>query len=350
VTVRQDPEGVKPNRRGGSELGIREVAERAQVSIATVSQVLNGKGSFSPQTKERVLEAAAELGYRPNPTAAALGAGRAGGRLGVIGLAMSYGFEITFSLTDTDYFKKLIESAVQQALARGYALVVGPPTSQTKVWLGLPLDGVIVVDPVLDDAVPATLRGRRTPLVIAGRDAAGPDDVRVYNDADAVVGSALDHFTEAGSARPALFAYPVPDMWVGDLCSAFDTQCKERGLEPVTIMLDWERTETFNEWLGDLLTSPDAPDAVLCTEDDLATSLEAGAAERGVSVPEQLQIIAISDRSDFPGIAFTTVEIDPDRTGRVAVDVLIDLVENKDTARLTEIPVRLVPRESTRHA
>lgn len=328
-------------------MGIREVAERAQVSIATVSQVLNEKGSFSERTRQRVLAAAADLGYRPNPTAAALGAGRAGGRLGVLGLAMSYAVPISFALTDSDYFSKLIAGATEAALTRGYALVVGPPTPQTRVWLGLPLDGVVVVDPVVGDEVPGMLRARRTPLVVVGRDPEGPDDVRVANDPDEVVRATLDHLVAGGCRRPALFAYPLPDAWVAGTRAAFEVGCRERDLHPTVLMLDWD-ADDVGEWLGARLTGPDAVDGVLCLEDDLATTLEAVAGERGVGVPEQLQIVAISDRSSFPGVSFTTVELNPEATGRAAVDALIDLVEDTPPPRLTDVPVRLVPRDSTR--
>lgn len=331
-------------------MGIREVAERAQVSIATVSQVLNGKGSFSAVTRERVLTAAAELGYRPNPTAAALGGRRTSGRLGLLGLAFSYAIPITFALTDNDYFTKLIAAATQAALARNYALVVGPPTPQTRVWLGLPMDGVVVVDPVVGDEVPGTLRTRRTPLVIIGRDPEGPDDVRVANDPEAAVRGALDHLAERGCLRPALFAYPLPDAWVGGAREAFERWCEDQGLPPRVMMLDWDLDDEESPWLASALVGPDAVDGVLCLEDDLATTLEAVAAEQGVRIPEDLQIVAVSDRSSFPGVAFTTLELDPEQTGHAAVNALIDLVEGGHPPSLTDVPTRLVPRDSTRSA
>lgn len=335
-------------RKGELRVGIREVAEQAQVSIATVSQVLNGKGSFSPRTRERVLAAATELGYRPNPTAAALGAGRASGRLGVLGLAISYAVPINFSLTDSDYFTRLIAGATQAALARDYALVVGPPTPQTRVWLGLPMDGVIVVDPVVGDEVPGELRTRRTPLVIVGRDPGGANDVRVSNDPDATVRIALDHLAEGGCRRPALFGYPLPDAWVGGVREAFQTWCEDKGLPPRVMMLDWELDDEVDGWLAAALVGPDAVDGVLCLEDDLATTLEAVAREHGVRIPDDLQVVALSDRPSFPGIAFTTVELDPAGTGRSAVNTLIDLVEGGHPPSLTDVPTKLVPRDSTR--
>lgn len=329
-------------------MGIREVAERAQTSIATVSQVLNGKGSFSDRTRERVLAAAAELGYRPNPTAAALGAGRASGRLNVIGLAFSYSEPITFSLTDSDYFSKVIAAATEQALSRGYALVVGPPTPQTQVWLRLPFDGVTVVDPVVGDSVPSVLRDRRTPLVVIGRDPEASDDVRVWNDPQQVLRAALDHLETAGAVRPALYAYPLPDAFVADIRRSYSDWCTERRLEPVEWLMYPERAELVSEQIGASLVEPGAPDSVVCLEDDLATAIEAIAQDRQVAVPEDLQIVAVSDRSSFPGIALTTVELNPAATGRAAVDALVDLIETGSASqRVTEIPVRVVPRDST---
>lgn len=329
-------------------MGIREVAERARVSIATVSQVLNEKGSFSPETRDRVWAAAADLDYRPNPSAAALGAGRAADRLGVVGLAMSYAEPITFPLTDSDYFSKLIAGATEQALTRGYALVVGPPTPQSRVWLDLPLDGVIVVDPVEGDEVPRQLRSRRTPLVFAGRDREAPEVVCVFNDPQVVVDSALDHLAAGGCRRPALFGYPLADQWVGGLREAYQRWCERRHVTPTVLMLDWSSSEDVNDWLGGLLAEPDGLDGVLCLEDDLATTLEAVAADGGVAIPDALQIVVLSDRSSFPGVAFTTIELDPMRTGRLAVERLITLVEGDQPPLRTEVATRLVPRDSTR--
>lgn len=329
-------------------MGIREVAERAQVSIATVSQVLNGKGSFSPRTRERVMSAAAELGYRPNPTAAALGAGRAPDRLGVIGFAVSYSEPVPFPLTDNDYFGRLLAAATDQALTRGYALTVGPSTPQTRMWLGLPLDGVVVVDPVTEDPLPTALRGRRTPLVVIGQDPGGPDDVRVGNDPAAAARAVLEHLHDGGCRRPALVGYPLHDEWVSGLRAAFAAWCDERGLASTVWMMDPERSEQVTDEIGAALTEPDAPDGVLCLEDDLATTVEAVAAERGVLIPDALQVVVVSDRTAFPGVAFTTVELDPEGTARAAVDALVDLVEGAEPRQLTEIPVTLVPRDSTR--
>src|ERR1700679_4339423 len=99
-------------------VGIKDVAERAGVSITTVSHALNGKGRISPQTRQHVNEIAKQLGYHPNATARNL----AGGRSGLIGMAVAQAGAGNFAISDYAYYAALISAASVAALDCGYAL------------------------------------------------------------------------------------------------------------------------------------------------------------------------------------------------------------------------------------
>jgi len=325
-------------------VGIRAVAARAGVSAATVSLILNGKGSFPPTTKERVLVAVSELGYRPHPAARSL----AGVRTRVIGLAFSHREAIPFPLTDIDYFARAINGATEEALLRDYSIVVGPPTPQTDVWFRLPLDGVIVFDPVLGDPVPAGLRARSTPMVVVGRDPNGAfDDPCVDNDAAAATRIALDHVWQLGARRPAIATFPLMDAFVADCERAYRVWCEVRSVEPIVwappSSWDQEPLEGMMELLGTA-----SPDAIIALEDILGTESVEAAAALHIDVPAELKVVAFSDRGSFPGLPLTSVQLDPTKTARAAVGMLVDLIERGELEeRTVNIPVELVRRAST---
>lgn len=332
-------------RKSDARIGIREVADAARVSIATVSLALNGKGRVSEATRARVLEAAERLGYQPDPSARSL----KGGRTGVVAIAFSYRVAIPFPLTDVDYFNRAIQGATQAALARDCGLVIGPPTPQSDVWSRLPLDGVVVFDPVLGDPVPGQLRKRGTPMVVVGRDPNGEfDDPNVDNDHAAGTRLALDHLWERGARKIALFGYPLLDSFVAVTEATYRDWCAERGIGPTVLMFPpmWDRAP--RQIAAELLASSDRPDAIFCLEDDLGVASASAASDSGLRIPEDLKIVACTDREIFPDLPLTTLELDPGHTAREAMGLLLDIVEGRSDVRANiEIPLRLVPRESS---
>jgi DNA-binding LacI/PurR family transcriptional regulator len=324
--------------------GIRAVAALAGVSAATVSLILNGKGSFPESTKARVIEAARELGYRPHPAARSL----AGIQTRVIALAFSHREPMPFPLTDIDYFARAIHGATEETLLRDYSLVVGPPTPQTDVWFRLPLDGVIVFDPVLGDPVPAGLRGRSTPMVVVGRDPNGDfDDPCVDNDASSATRLALDHLWDLGARRPALATFPLMDAFVLDCDRTYHDWCHERSIDPLVWMPPptWEQAP--KKGLAGLLQTA-RPDSIVALEDVLGTESVAAALELGIEIPTELKVVAFSDRESFPGKPLTSIQLDPRNTARAAVGMLIELIERGELEQPSlDIPVRLVRRATT---
>src|SRR3954469_18718430 len=126
-----------PQRR---RVGIKDVATAAGVSATTVSHALNGKGRLPPGTREKVHPIAQELGYRPNATARHL----AGGKTGVLGLAVSQGAGTPDTLSDFAYFMQLMTAATAAAFEHGYALVLTPVQPEGSRWLNVAIDGAIV--------------------------------------------------------------------------------------------------------------------------------------------------------------------------------------------------------------
>ncbi|MER7184725.1 LacI family DNA-binding transcriptional regulator [Streptomyces hyaluromycini] len=145
-----------------AEIGLKEVAERAGVSMRTVSNVVRDTGRFSEATRARVLRAVEELGYRPNTAARRLRTGRSG----VLLLAVP---ELSMP-----YFAELAGHLLREAAGHGCTLLVevtgGNAEAELEIALGRtdPLvDGVILSPLALDDGA-AGAAGNEIPLVLLG--------------------------------------------------------------------------------------------------------------------------------------------------------------------------------------
>lgn len=328
----------------GRTVKLEDVAREAGVSAATVSHALSGKGRLPEATRTRVREVARRMGYSPNPAARRL----AGGRSGLIAVAFSLSGALPVALTDVDYFSQAIHAATEQALQRDYALVVAPPTPQTAVWSRIPLDGVVVFDPVAGDPVLAELRARGVPLVLSGRDPAGGDDYCVDNDHIAGTRAVLDHLTDRGARRIAMLAGEPVDAFNADGLAAYRTWCEERGTVPVAQAVPVGHMAEL-EWPDRLLAGEDPPDAVYANTEVLGLATLHAARRRNLEIPGDLMLVVAADREPVgAGLTITTLGLEPARTAAEAIDMLVELIEGRPPAeRLRLIPTTLVPRAST---
>jgi DNA-binding LacI/PurR family transcriptional regulator len=326
------------------QVRLADVARRAGVSTATVSHALSGKGRIPETTRARIREVATEMGYQPNVAARRL----AGGRTHLIALAFSLPHALPVSLTDVDYFNQAIRAATERALEHDYALVVAPPTPQTKVWQRLPLDGVVVFDPVAGDPVLAALREREMPLVLSGRDPSGGDDYCVDNDHIAGTRTVLDHLADRGGRSVALLLADLHDSFSADCMEAYGAWCAERGLDPIVEAVSMPHLAGVDA-ADRVLALPQPPDAVYATEEALGLALLRAARRRGLEVPGDLLLAVAADRDPATaGVSLTTLELDPARTAADAVDLLVELIEGRPPReRERMIPTHLVAREST---
>jgi DNA-binding LacI/PurR family transcriptional regulator len=330
----------------GSSVGIKDVAREAGVSITTVSHALNGKGRIPENTRRRVRGIADRLGYEPNAIARSL----AGGRTGVIAIAFSLVDAVPTALTDVDYFSQAIGEATKRALEHDVALVIGPPTPKSELWSRIPLDGVVIFDPVVADPVLASLRRRGLPLVIVGRDPDGAGgDYCVDNDQVAGTRVVLDHLAERGARRVALLGGALDDSFTRDCVAGYLAWCEDHRMRPLCELVppfDAAAHEVLARWFA----MSDRPDAVYANFDALGSATLRAACDHGLDVPRDVLVAVCADRESFEGVAVepTTLNLNPGPTATEAVELLIDVIQGRrpdDPTRI--IPTRLVPRAST---
>ena len=331
----------------GQKIGIKEVVAAAGVSITTVSHVVNGKGRLPDETRARVREVAERLGYRPNVNARNL----AGGRSGLLALAVSQVEDLAFQLGDFDYFASLIRHATTAALDRGYALAIAPAAEAEDTLHKISADGAIVVDPVPGDGSIAYLRRQGTPIVTTGRPLDGSeDDFWVDNNHVAGVRGILDHLAAVGARRIALVAPRSFASYVEDVRGGYLGWCAEHGFEELISTTPTVTEEGGFEAAISLLDTHDPPDAIYAALDRIAIGVLLAANARKVDVPGRLRVAACTDSAAAQAARppLTTLGLNPERIGREAIGMLIDIVEGAEVrTRHRIVPTRVIEREST---
>ena len=328
---------------------VRQVAARAGVSAATVSNVMNGTGRVGPATRASVLAAARELGYAPWTSERA---GKRGGT-GVIGLTLTVYGDAAVDYLAIAYYRDLVVAAVAEAMRRGYLLVVMPSSMTSWGWLSTPVDGVIHVEPRIADPVRAILQRRGIPMVSAGMPTdASPDDCWVDVDVEAALALALDHLRAAGARRPALLLAEHDDAYPAQLRAGCNRWTAATGIpvqvHPFRPLPGYEENERAAALA--LLGSADPPDAVIGVYDGSGRHVLEAAALLGLAVPGQVRVVCFSEDHRYATTdpPVTTLSQRPDELGWRSVELLLAELDGvRGLSRHQLVAPTLTPRRSS---
>jgi LacI family transcriptional regulator len=299
---------------------IRDVAERAEVSVASVSRVLNGTGPVTETTRNRVLEAAAALQYVPHSGARSLSTSKTR----MIGLILPdlYG----------EFFPELIRGMDVAARSLGYHLIVSSShedadeaSAAVRSMRGR-VDGLIVLSPHLGAAHLATgLAGRTPVLMMNGGTDGGYPSIVIDNHGGAML--AVAHLIDTGRRRIAHIAGPAGHLDAEARRAGYLQAMARAGL-PATV-LDGQFTHVSGHVAGlDLLQREPRPDAVFAGNDNMAVGAMLALQDAGLNVPEDIAVVGFDDLPTAglvrPGL--TTVRTSIPETGRGALERLVRLI------------------------
>ena len=323
------------------KIGIRDVAREAGVSTATVSQVYNNKGEVAATTRQRVLEIGSSLGYRPN----AIGRALRSGKSRVIGIVVSYRDSAVWEQTYMPYYRSIIAGAAIEAVEHGYSISAAPSTEDGRIETYVPLDGVIVVDPVPLDPIVEQGLDRGLAVVTDGGYASSEAGklVTVRSDMTDAIPRMLSHLAARNPKpdfRPALFIGPRVDEYTASTAVAYLAWCTQRGIAPKVVSP--ENGQAPVEAARLLLRAGDV-DAVHCLNETYSSAVMLAAAEAGIEVSATLQV-SVSGNATAAGadqrVAY--LDIDPVSTGAVCARTLIALLEGESVDNIVRT-VKLVP-------
>lgn len=323
----------------GQRPRLEDVAAHVGLSPATVSLVLSNAPGPSAQTRDRVLAAATELGYRPNLTASLL-ARRRSRLLGVL-------LEIRSS-----YHAELVEDLQAAAEQAGYELVLSPVTRTrdegraVETLLDFRCEALILLGPGISPARLAAL-GRQQPVIALGRrvTAEGVDVVRAADDQG--VAKAVNYLVSLGHCDIAHID-GGPGAIAADRRRGYRAAMRRHGLADWIRVIPGDHTEDSGlRAAGTLLGEPALPTAVLAFNDHCAVGLLDALSRAGVDVPGTVSIVGYDDSplARLGHVNLTTVSQNTQQQAERAVEAVVQrLDQGRSAAREVVLAPRLVVR------
>lgn len=311
---------------------MQEVADRARVSISTVSFVLNNTKPVAPETRERVLQVVDELGYRPNRMATALASRRS--RI----LALIY------PLLDHRNHHTFVEAAATAAEEHGYNLVLWPLRSENitteiaaLIQAGF-ADGVILMEVQLNDERVTRLQQAHAPFALIGRTRNPIDIDYVDIDFERTTENAIDDLVRLGHRHFSLIVEDLDGTALADYAPPIRTEqtfraaMSLRGLSGTVFRVP-HRAEEIRAAADELLRQAPDTTAVISLHDEVSLALIAALPRRGIEIPRDLSIAAIATSisiADLTAPPLSTYDAPGHELGRGAAEALIARLEGRD--------------------
>lgn len=316
----------------------------AGVSIGTVSKALSGKGAVRYETRQRILEAAHNLGYQSNQIAASLLAGKTN----------------TVGVITSDNFGRLtvpvLLAAINSLAEREIALLLcdgrGDPIREqffVDSLLRRRADGILVTGRGMHPRNPLR-EDLSIPVVYALGWSLDPRDVSVVPDDADGARMAAKHLLSTGRERLAFISGPLVDSKIR-LQGTIDV-LTERGLRLVHEPLFGEWSEQWGrQALKHLLGSGSPFDAIVCGSDQVARGVLEALREAGIRVPEDVGVIGFDNwdvmvQASRPRLS--TVDLSLSEVGRTAAQALVEAIEEGHVQPgIRKVDCHVIPREST---
>ncbi len=339
---------MQPLDRPDRRIGIEDVAAAANVSVATVSRALRHLPNVADSTRERVIDIAEAMGYRPDPAASRLATGRTRTVTVVVPHLSSW------------YFSTVIAGAEAVCAEAGYeclVLSVGTIAGCNQLLdepnhLERRTDGLALVNIPASEAQAESLRRRDVALSTVGTRTRGHPAVLI-NDVSAGR-MATEHLIELGHERiglisgehddPMNFAVPLRRQ------EGFAAALADAGLEFDEALV---RSGNFGidggqEAMAAMLDRPDPPTAVFAMSDEMAFGALMALTERGLRPAVDVSLIGVDDHDVARVVGLSTVRQRVASQGAAAMRALLARLADPSTPEtVVDSPLELVVRQTT---
>lgn len=313
----------------------KELAKICGVSIGTVDRALNGRPGINPETKERILRASRELGYRPHLVARSLKTGRTS-TVGVV----------VYDL-DNRFFAQLVNAIENTARESGYFVYLtlsNHDLSQERGCLehlaSLNVDGALIVPTNKGNEFNRFVKSLPVPVVAIGNRISQTVPFVGLKDREAIH-AALSVIAQKGYTK---VVYVSPPLSYGEKENIYEVEeryegfregVREHSLQSVVI-----RDKHFDQVLSAAVTADGSRTAIMCSSDIYALECMRLLGARGMRVPEDVGLIGFDDIDILKYVRpfLTTISYPTDQIAREAFGILKLIMEGE----IESCPVRLI--------
>ena len=321
----------------------KDVAEKAGVSPAVVSRVLNDSGYVAEEKRKRVLKVVKSLGYSPNPVAVSLKTNRTK--------------QILYYVKDlsNNYFREMYKGMAEYAASKNYIFVLAGYLEPEGIGR-LMVDGVLF--PTEDQVRKSIIESLTVPYVAAGYGVPEPSETKtVYTDTRMAIDLACEHLRSLGHRR---IAYACPSI-----ATFNETRLKRfldiTGYEPGSPYIlgapyGMDNLHDVNHFeLGivgarQFLEKKLDATGIICFNDDIAIGLMSHLQKNGVHIPDDVSVVGIDGLMEgkYTSPPLTSVCLEMNRHGKECARVLISMIEGHEDVTPRTIAPKLIIRESSR--
>ena len=323
---------------------IREIAELANVSTATVSKVINGKDQYiSEATRQKILEIVEKEGYIPNGIAKSLKVRKTK----TIGIIMPDVMNL--------FFSELARGAEDAAEKRGYSVILcntDNRESKEEKYLNIlqekMVDGIIMT--AAEASMNKSVKRSKTPMVLVDRDIELDKPVgriTVNNEEGAFM--ATKFLIEKGCKNIGFISSEKKNKPSAERLEGYKRALKEYKLDIDEKKIFLENFTIDSGYKGVIsLLEKTQVDGIFCGNDLIAFGAIKGLKEKKVKIPEEVKIIGFDDisMSQFIDPPLTTIKQPIYQLGEEAVKMLVAIIEKKDTDMNKVLKTELIERGS----
>jgi LacI family transcriptional regulator len=271
---------------------IADVAQRAGVSVSTAARVLSGSGYAGEQTRQRVLQAAEELGYVANHVARSLRLRRTN----MIGLLIAD--------VENSFYSVIAKGVESVCKAAGYHVVLcnssddpDEETAYLRVLEGIRVDGLIITPTSHNRRQLERLRQKGIVIVQIDRRVEGLRSDAILVDNEAGAAHAVSHLIAAGHSRIGIITGPLDVTTGKERLQGYERALEEHGIRKHSSLA---RTGSFRrdhaiQDAQELITAEPRPTAIFAANNILAEACLFALADRGLRVPRDVSLVAFDD-------------------------------------------------------
>lgn len=339
-----------------SRVTIKEIAEKAGLSVTSVSFAFNNPSRLPEATVQRILEVAEELGYIPDPIARSMSTGRTG-TLGIL---------VPQPITEINrnpFLYEFLEGVAEVCTAAGYSLMIVPPLegSVRRAISVSAVDGFLTLGLEVFKSTMRVLSQRDVPFVMVDGDPI--EGVPAVN---------VDEVSGSHAAMTYILSEGHRDITILGIRSGKDGRFEEytgtlhrrmegylSSLAAFNLELDQQRIQLIecsstisggHDGFHQLWRKKNHPTAVVAMSDIIAIGVIDSAKQMGIRIPEDLSVIGFDDISLSRLItpALTTVSQPLQRKGKLATELLVKCIEGDCNSSHILLKTKLIVRESVR--